>query len=164
MSVNITPDSRVIGASMGAVARGFRTYRLPLETSVKQVAIPAIIENFEVGGRPPWAPHSEATQLRRERQGTLGGEPQDILIESGQLFGDAVRLARWTISGQEAYISNLPDRSAYGRFHQTGFNDVPARPWASVTTDDVDNIENIFNRWRDGIIIANWWKRVRGFV
>src|SRR5215207_6343018 len=95
MDVDITPNSRIIGAAFGAVARGFLTFRQPLEQSVRSVAIPSIVENFEVGGRPPWTPHSEATELRREREGTLGGEPQDILIETGRLFGDATRLARW---------------------------------------------------------------------
>jgi phage gpG-like protein len=166
MDVDIVPNSRVIGGSLGAVAKGFRTYRLPLEQSVRRVAIPSITENFEVGGRPPWEPHADSTVERRDRQGTLGGEPQDILIETGRLFGDATKLARWTITGDEAYISNLPSRSAYGRFHQTGANlsrggTLPQRPWASLTTEDVDQIENIFNRWRDGIVIANWWARMR---
>lgn len=163
MSATITPSSMVIGAAFGAVARGFRTYRLPLEQSVRSVAIPSIVENFEVGGRPPWTPHSEATEVRREREGTLGGEPQDILIETGRLFGDATRLARWTITSDEAFISNLPNRSAYGRFHQTGTEKMPERPWASLDTEDVDGIEDIFNRWRDGIILANMWRRTRLF-
>jgi len=165
MTVDVTPDSRIIGASFGAMARGFRTFRRPLEASVREVAIPAISENFEVGGRPPWTPHSESTQVRRAREGTLGGEPQDILIESGLLFGDATKLARWTITGDEAYISNLPSRSAYGRFHQTGADlarggFMPARPWASVNTDDVDRIEDRFEAWRDGIIARSLWSRV----
>jgi phage gpG-like protein len=166
MTVDITPNSVVMGAAFGAVARGFRTFRQPLDQSVRSVGIPAIIENFEVGGRPPWVPHAETTVERRDRQGTLGGEPQDILIETGQLFGDATKLARWTITGQEAYISNLPSRSAYGRFHQTGADlarggTLPQRPWASMESDDVDRIEEIFARWRDGIFLANMWRRVR---
>ena len=161
MSVDVTPDSRIMGAAFGAVARGFRTYRAPLEQSVRSIAIPGIIENFEVGGRPPWVPHSEATEVRRSREGTLGGEPQDILIESGTLFGDAVKLARWSFSSDEEYISNLPNRSAYGRYHQTGTSKSPRRPWASLNTEDVDGIEDIFNRWRDGIVLASLWSRAR---
>lgn len=159
--VDVTPDSRIVGASFGGIARGFRTFRLPLEQSVRSVAIPGIVENFEVGGRPPWTPHSESTEVRRSREGTLGGEPQDILIETGRLFGDATKLARWSFSGDEAYISNLPNRSAYGRFHQTGTNKMPERPWATLTTEDVDGMEDIFQRWRDGIVLANMWRRAR---
>lgn len=166
LDVDITPNSLIMGAAFGAVANGFRTYRQPLEESVRSIAIPSIIENFEVGGRPPWTPHSDQTELRRDREGTLGGEPQDILIESGTLFGDATKLARWTITGEEAYISNLPSRSAYGRFHQTGAEmarggSLPRRPWASVTTQDVDAIEDIFARWRDGIVMAHMWRATR---
>lgn len=164
VDIDLHPSPRVMGASFGAVARGFRTYRRPLEASVRHVAMPAIQENFEVGGRPPWEPHAEATVERREREGTLGGEPQDILVETGRLLGAATRLARWSISGTEAYISNLPTDAAYGRFHQTGTGHMPARPWASLTTEDVDNIQDIFQKWRDGVIIMNWWRRIRRFV
>jgi phage gpG-like protein len=160
MTVDITPDSRIIGASFGAIAKGFRGFSRPLEASVREVAIPAIQENFEVGGRPPWTPHSEATEVRRAREGTLGGEPQDILIETGLLFGDATRLARWTINRDEAYISNLPNRSAYGRFHQTGTEFMPQRPWATLDSNDADNIEDVFEQWRDGIIARSLWSRV----
>jgi phage gpG-like protein len=162
--IDFVPTTRVMGASFGQVAKGFRTYRMPLEESVKRVAISGIAENFIVGGRPPWEPLSEETIRRRDREGTLGQEPQDILIETGTLFGDATRLARWTITGGEAYISNLPNRSWYGVLHQTGTSHMPARPWANLTTDDVDAMESIFNKWRDGIIIANWWRRIARLI
>jgi phage gpG-like protein len=162
-SVEQIPSSRIVGASFGAIARGFRTYRVPLTESVRQVGVKAIDENFRVGGRPPWEPHAEETSIRRDREGTLGREPQDILIESGRLWGDAVRLARWTITGDEAYISNLPGRSWYGVLHQTGTRHMPARPWGEMTTEDVDKIEDVFGKWRDKVILANLW-RVRSLI
>ena len=165
LSSTISPSPRIIGASFGSIARGFRGYRRPLEESVRRVAIPAIIENFEVGGRPPWTPHAASTIERRSRQGTLGGAPQDILIETGQGFGDVIRLARWTITRDEAFISNLPDRSAYMRFHQTGADlarggFMPARPWAQMSTQEVDEVQDIFQEWRNDIIARSLWRRV----
>jgi len=131
--------------------------------------IPAIAHQFEVGGDPEWVPLSEETNMRREREGTLGGEPQDILVETGTLFSAATARARWTFSGDEAYFSNMPTRAEYGVYHQLGFDSqrggfVPARPFVRGSTEDVDAVEDIFQRWASGMIIVNWLKRAARFL
>jgi len=161
--VEFAPSARIIGRDLSAVARGFRTYRQPLRQAVDHVMIPAIAHQFEVGGDPPWEPHSEETIRRREREGTLGGDPQDILVESGTLFSAATRRARWQFTSDEAFFANLPANARYGRFHQLG-EGVPARPFVRASTEDVDAVEDIFQRWVSGHIIVNWLRRVRRFL
>lgn len=159
--VSTVPQSRLIGSAFGALAKGFRTYRVPLTKSVESVMIQHIIHQFEVGGEPPWEPHAESTEERRSRQGTLGGYPQDILVETGTLFDAAVAKARWTITGEEAFFSNLPTRAQYGVFHMTGTINMPARPFIQVTSEEMDEVQSVFGRWVDGEIITKWNRRVQ---
>ncbi len=163
MQITIEPSTVIFASAYGRLARGFKTFRVPLEASVRRVMIPSISQNFEEGGRPPWERLSDATIERRDREGTLGGEPQDILVESGTLFGDALRFARWEIGRTTAIYTNLPSRSAYGRFHQTGTTNMPARPFVVIQEEDKDAIHHIFELWRDGQIIVNWSSRIRKF-
>jgi phage gpG-like protein len=161
VSISISPSTAIFASAYGRLAKGFTTFRVPLEQSVRRVMIPSITENFVEGGRPPWEPHSDETIRRRDREGTLGGVPQDILVETGQLFGDAIRLARWDIGRTTAVYSNLPARSAYGRFHQFGASNIPVRPFVEIQAEDADNIARIFDLWSNGIIITNWSRRIR---
>jgi phage gpG-like protein len=165
--IDYVPPLAVLEFDLAKLAAGFRTFRVPLTKAVDRVLIPSILQNFEEGGRPPWQPLSEETIARRERQGTMGGLfGSDILVESGQLFGAMSHRARWTITGHEASISNLPNAAWYGMLHQGGrdfFNvDFPARPFAVMQRDDQVRIEAIFSAWVEGIIIVNWNKRSAG--
>jgi phage gpG-like protein len=155
------PGARLIGSQMGVLASGFRTFRQPLEHAVDNVMTQHIIHQFEVGGEPAWEPLADSTVERRGRQGTLGGYPQDILVETGTLFESVTRRARWTVTGQEAYFSNLPNRAAYGRFHMEGTQNMPERPWIQITSQDIDEVESIFGRWVDGVILGSWVQRIR---
>jgi phage gpG-like protein len=163
----LVPSAHIIGREFGQLARGFRTFRVPLEKAVESVGIQHIIHQFEVGGDPAWEPHAESTVERRSRQGTLGGYPQDILVESGALFAAATAKARWTITGDEAWYSgNFPERVRYAPFHMTGANlarggFMPARPFIQMTDQDVDEIQGIFGKWVDGIILTRWLRRVQ---
>ena len=161
-NLDFIPGSRLLGRDFGILAAGFRTFRVPLTKAVDSVMTQHIIEQFEAGGEPPWEPLAESTTQRRARQGTLGGYPQDILVESGTLFEAATRRARWTITGNEAYFSNLPSRAQYGFFHLTGTGNMPARPFIQITNQEFDEVENIFGRWVDGLILTRWMKRIRG--
>src|SRR6266498_896084 len=150
--------------AFGRIAAGFRTFRAPLERSVRLVMIPSIEENFIVGGRPPWAPLSEAKLKKRLSKGTLGGFSNDILIETGTLFEAATRLARWTITPYSAAFSNLPSRAWYGKLHQDPSNyrvDFPARPFVVMQGEDLVAITAIFREWTDGVIRGNWLSTVR---
>lgn len=161
---DFVPRARIIGADLSALARGFRTYRVPLTKSVDSVMVQHIIHQFEVGGEPPWEPHADSTVERRERQGTLGGYPQDILVETGTLFESATRKARWTITGDEAFFSNLPDRAEYGEFHMTGTTNMVARPFIQLTENELDEVQGVFGNWVDGIILTNWMRRIRRMI
>lgn len=161
LDAEFIPSARMIGRSFGELAKGFRTFRVPLTHAVENVMIQHIIEQFEAGGEPPWAPHAESTQERRERQGTLGGYPQDILVESGTLFDAVIKKARWTITGDEAYFSNLPSRATYGYFHLTGTDDMPARPFIQLTNQEIDQVQDVFGRWVDAVILTKWMARIR---
>jgi phage gpG-like protein len=163
------PGGRIIGREFSDLARGFRTFRVPLEKAVESVGIQHILHQFEVGGDPPWEPHAQSTSERRSRQGTLGGYPQDILVESGALFAAATAKARWTITGQEAFFSNLPERAAYGRFHMTGANlarggFMPARPFIQMGDQEIDEIQGVFGKWVDGVILTRWMRRIHRLV
>lgn len=168
MSVTVEPNPMILGLRLSALAKGFSTFKVPLNESVRRVTIPSIIEQFEAGGKPPWEPLADSTIERRGRQGTLGGEPQDILIETGQLFGDAIKLARWNITTFSASFTNLPSRSAYGRFHQNGATEwksnaeIPTRPFVVLLPEDVDRIQSIFTAWASGLIITHWGRRTAG--
>lgn len=159
--VDFIPRGRIIGAEFSMIAKGFRSFRQPLEKSVESAMIQHIIEQFEVGGEPSWEPLADATIERRSRQGTLDGYPQDILVETGTLFESATKKARWKITGDEAYFSNLPSRAEYGYFHLTGTNYMPARPFIQLTAKEIDEVQGIFGRWVDGIIITKWMRRTR---
>lgn len=170
LDVEFSPSAQIIGRDLSNLARGFRTYRVPLRQSVDHVMIPAIAHQFEVGGDPPWEPLAASTVERREAQGTMGGEPQDILVETGTLFSAVTARARWTFTPDEAYFSNMPTRAEYGVYHQLGFGNargggfVPARPFVRGTDEDVDAVEDIFSRWANGMIIVNWLKRAQRFL
>lgn len=168
VDVEFAPSARIIGRDLSALAAGFRTFGFPLRESVDRVMIPAIAHQFEVGGDPPWEPLAEATIERREREGTMGGEPQDILVETGRLFSAAVARARWTFTPDEAFFSNMPTRAQYGVYHQLGFASTqggftPARPFVRGGSEDADDVEDIFQRWANGLILVNWLKRARRF-
>jgi phage gpG-like protein len=167
--IDFLPPLAVLEFDLAKLAAGFRTFRVPLTTSVDRVLIPSILENFEVGGRPPWQPLSDETIARRERQGTMGGLfGSDILVESGELFGAMSHRARWKITGHEASISNLPNAAWYGMLHQGGddfFNvNFPARPFAVMQREDQERIEAIFAAWVGGIVTVNWHKTRAGLL
>lgn len=163
--IKFEPDLKIIGNRFGAMARGFRTFRVPLTASVRTVLIPSVTQNFLEGGRPPWEPLSEATLRRRDREGTLGGMSNDILVETGSLFGAATALARWTIGPQFATYSNLPAYAWYGELHQFGDDKhnvkFPARPFAVMQDEDEREVFLIFQKWTSGIVVSNWGARIR---
>jgi phage gpG-like protein len=164
--VEFRPHPEVIARDFGEIAKGFRTFRVPLTASVRQVMIPSITQNFEVGGRPPWERLSDETIRRREREGTIGGFSNDILVESGRLLSAMDAFARWTIPRETAFISNLPKRAWYGKLHQWGnerYNvKFPARPFVMAQDEDIAAIHSIFHAWMNGVVVSNWRIRIRG--
>lgn len=121
-----------------------RSLREPLRRCIKEVFAPAFVENFQAEGRPPWTPLAEATLERKKGPG--------ILHESGDLRRKAGQLNMWTIDGikAEARADQANQLGVgYGIVHQEGYGPIPARPWATVTEQDIDKAEEVFGRWLD---------------
>jgi phage gpG-like protein len=137
-----------------------RSFRVPLERSVREVLSPSLQENFLVGGRPTWAELSGYTIEKKERY--FPTSAYSPLVASGKLERVAGQLNLWTINGPagEAYIGKLPDRVWYGVPQQEGFvggnnATTPARPWALIQPDDIPRVEEIFEQWLDERLVAN---------
>lgn len=78
-----------------------RSYKAPLEASIKNVLIPHIREMFKTeggaGGLGGWEPLSDFTKAMRRSEGYAEGP---ILHASGTLERSATALARWNIKGR----------------------------------------------------------------
>lgn len=142
----LLPPASVINADLSELGVSIRSYREPLKRAVQQVLAPSIQKNFDVGGRPPWPPLAEGTILDKTRAGLADMSP---LVRTGMLRRVAGQLNIWTLNSDEAHIDStgLPERAAYGRFHQTGTRNMPAREWAVIQDEDGAKVEEIFWAW-----------------
>jgi phage gpG-like protein len=121
-----------------------RSMREPLKRSIQQVIAPSFGQNFVSMGRPEgWQQLSDATLMNKTRY----NYPDDILVRTGLLRKTIQQLNIWTISRTEATIQGLPDKIAYGVYHQTGTTNMPARPFAVLQDEDIDKIQEIFADW-----------------
>lgn len=151
--VDIQPNPYIIIGQLEGLAASVRSFKVPLERSIKQVVIPSITKNFAVEGRPPWEPLAPETAFIRESEGFAGEHP--ILIRTGSLYKAATAFARWDISRDQAFVSNWPGYAWYGPIHQagSGASDVfgtvglPARVFMAIQDEDSIKIEAIFAEW-----------------
>lgn len=158
-TVTMIPTAAILVRDFDKLGLDIRSFRVPLERSVREVLAPSLRRNFDVGGRPnAWAELSGYTILQREQQGY---EPFAPLVRTGRLQRVAGQLNLWTINGPagEAYISSLPQRAWYGAIQHMGFvggNDAvtPARPWALIQAEDIDGVEEVFETWLDERLVA----------
>lgn len=161
----MVPPAEIIAQEFGQLAGRMRSFRTPLELSVRRVLIPSITENFLVGGRPEWAPLSDETLKRREREGTLSGSANAILVESGRMMRAATARARWTITSTTATYGGFPRSAAYAPLHQGGSDEYnvkfPARPFAVIQPEDRVAVDRIFKEWMDDAVLAPWARRNR---
>lgn len=149
--IDISPSPMLFMAEQHALAVDIRSFREPLKRAIQGVLGPSFRHNFEVGGRPSWAPLSEETVRRKAQQGA--SDPGKILVETGKLARVAGQLNIWEINGQqgEAHVAELPG-AEYGAFHQSGFThhrggEVPAREFLVIQPQDMDEIEQVFDIW-----------------
>jgi phage gpG-like protein len=160
LSVSYQPEPKLIAGQFFAVAADFggRSLREPLQRSVREVAAPAIRDNFLAGGRPSWEPLQETSTERNVRYGG-SGEP---LIRSGKLMRKASQINAWTIDGLmgEARYDQL-DRLGvgYGAVHQLGspggFGSwIPERPFVTFTELELEKMEEVFGTWVSERLIA----------
>lgn len=133
------PEPSIMAAGLESIGYNIRSFREPLQRSVREVLAPSLRENFDTGGRPAWEPLAPGT-IRQKR-----GNDQ-ILVRSGLLRRVAGQLNIWSIDRESATLGSLP-RAQYGMYHQYGTDDMPERPWAVIQESDADAIELIFEEW-----------------
>jgi phage gpG-like protein len=110
-----------ISPSIGLVAKDLRrlgleleSFKEPITKSIKQVMMPSIRKNFQMGGRPDsWEPLAEYTIEVRGNSGP-------ILVRTGALARGASSFGIWTVSDTSAAVKGLPNSIWYGAIHQAG--------------------------------------------
>jgi phage gpG-like protein len=143
ISVEIIPHPFILAAQVMAFGVGFQDFTEPLKKAADDVMGPSFEKNFAVGGRPRWPALSALTILNRTESG-FGAGP--ILVRTGALRGVAGDIGIWTIGRESAAVTNTGDVE-YGVMHQTGTGSMPARPWAVLQDEDVNEIQDVFINW-----------------
>lgn len=128
-------------------AGGFRT---PLERSVREVLIPELEHQFDVGGDPSWARLEESTVAKKQAIGRDNG----ILQETFALRKAVTALARWRVRDDEAVFTGIPGHAYYGMYHLTGTQNMVARNWAQWDNASTDKVAAIFDDWLEQKIKA----------
>lgn len=142
IDVSLTPPGWVMAADFVALGLDIRSMREPLKRAVQGVLGGSIRYNFEVGGRPEWPPLSDETvRIKHDL-----GYPPDILIRTGKLKKVAGQLNIWTLTREEAYVTQLPG-AEYGEFHLTGTRFMPIRDFLTIQPQDEEEIEKVFETW-----------------
>jgi len=112
------PSLSIMAKRIDRIALGVSDFKVPLERAVREVMIPSIRRNFEVGGRPPWDPLADDTIERRQASGYTSDQ---ILVRTGDLERGATSFSIWTITDVSATVRDLPQDIWYGKVHQAGF-------------------------------------------
>jgi phage gpG-like protein len=174
--VDMDPSAILLVAWFDKLGLDIRSFRVPLERSVKEVVSPSLEKNFYAQGRPDqWQELSEDTVYRKERDG-YGGTAPFPLVRSGALRDAAASPSIWNIDGMEGVATiELPESVWYGRVHQEGSGGgagsvtrhksrltgqiiertlgtkgtVPQRIWAVIQDEDIDAIEEVFDKWME---------------
>jgi len=165
MSIDFDPEPIILAGQFMKFGMDIRSFREPLERSVRQVMVPSLRANFDAGGRPPWQPLATLTVLAKVDKGAA--EPMSPLILSGKLRRVAGQINLWSINGPEGEASISQEKLGdvwYGVIHQVGAQtptgNIPAREWALFQDEDMDKIEEIFWDWigeralRSGVVTS----------
>lgn len=114
LAFDFKPSLGVVAKDIDRLGLDIRSMREPLTRSVREVMVPSIRQNFEVGGRPHWDPLAYATVKMR-------GSATPVLVRSGNLKRAVTTIKVWTITQTAATIKSLPAKVSYGNVHQAGF-------------------------------------------
>ena len=112
------PTPFILAAQFQVLGLNVKSFHEPLKRSVQQVMAPSIRKNFEVEGRPAWAPLTDTTNRLRSYYGFTPAHP--ILGRTGRLKRIAGQLNVWNIDREQAYAQGLPG-AWYGMMHQLGY-------------------------------------------
>lgn len=181
MQFNFKPSLALSARQFDTLDIDIRSFKEPLKRAIKQVIAPSFAENFIVNGRPVgWQAYADDTVTMKENDPKNKYGPDSILRRSGLLFKTMQQINIWTITSTQAAILDLPDKIWYGKVQQSGFGltaasfkdplhispeqlkslgaqgamHVPARPFALLQDEDLDNIQDVFSRWLDERVIA----------
>lgn len=108
-----TPSLGIVARDVERLGMDIRSFKEPLQRSVRKVMIPSIRKNFEAGGRPAWPELADDTVKLR-------GSSWPILDRTGKLRKGATQFNIWTITDTSATIKSLPSNIWYGVVHQQG--------------------------------------------
>lgn len=140
-SLEMVPGTALLASQFASWGGSIGEFQEPLRAAIDNVAAPAIATNFDVGGRPPWAPLQPQTIERRMSSGP-------VLIDTGLLRSIATSPSIWTVQGDRAFIpAGALGGAIYGVFHQTGTSRMVQRPWALLTATETAQIEEMFGGW-----------------
>lgn len=134
------PNAKVVADDIEGLRRKIRSFREPLNESLRFVIIPSIKQNFLAEGRPKWAPLTAETVRRR-------GSAHPILHRKGNLKKRSTQINIWNVEKDRLYVSGLDRRVKYAKFHQGGTFQMPARPFMVYQNRDIVAIERIFRNW-----------------
>lgn len=102
----------------------------------------AIETNFEMGGRPKWAPLAAETLANKIRLGYTS--PQAILVATGDLWASATDSSSYRI-GRD-YIIAKPEPK-YWEYHQAGTVKMPQRVIMNMQRADTRKIGGLFDAY-----------------
>lgn len=179
LETSVIPPLTIVAERIATLGAKVETFEEPLRKAIKEVVIPSMQTNFDVGGRPPWQPHAEGTVEIASNLGfTLGG----VLVRTGALRSAMGDEGSWTVDSTSATL-NLPSNVWYGAVHQGGFegkgggksakghsfqwivknaaqdmpvSPIPSRPFAVFQPEDEEAISDIFMEWLGEKIEEAW--------
>ena len=125
------------------------------------VLIPMIDARFQTNDFGRWKPVT-AYALASRQHNVEGNEA--ILVDSGELWEQAIHKARFRMKGSQLEYNYWPDHRRWAVFHEFGTNWIPARPWGYLERTNIRQIEEIFMDWVDGEIQDSWSDDPSGFA
>lgn len=160
------------------LAANVKSFKDPLEQSLREVVVPSIRKNFESQGRPRWMPLSKETLIsrgwrefgvvRRKHLSTKAPMSKSgfrILDRTGRLKGAATQLNMWEVKDNQLTfrVNFFSGKVPYGVFHQLGTDNMYMREFIVLGGGDRDetDIQIIFDQW---LIkrIEKYWGEVVG--
>lgn len=160
LTIDFDPEPVILAAQFFELSHMIKSFKVPLERSVREVIAPSISRNFAEGGRPAWQPLANSTVSVKSFMGATN--PSAPLIFSGKLKRVAGQYNLWNINGPEGEASISQEKLGevwYGIVHQNGaetrFGPIPAREWAVFQEEDADKIEEIFWEWLGERMVAS---------
>ncbi len=152
LSFSWIPLPVVMTLAFDSFGLSVRSYREPLNEAIRKVMIPAIDHKFDTEGAPEyWQPLQQETIDNRSYWDYDAGP---ILQRSRKLRKKVTQINLWTVTSDQAFVSEIPADVYYGGIMQEGTMDlegqggqIPPRPFLVLEEKDMNDIEEIFFNW-----------------